>query len=155
MIAAQPLGSVRPTRYVFGRAPMLVYWEMTRACPLACRHCRAEAVLERSPRELTTAEGERLLDQIGRFGREYPRARLGASIGIAHLAEVPASADEAVRRADGALYAAKGAGKGRIAIATSHTPPRVLPAGSTPLTHRPPEEGHEVHESCRSPVAAR
>lgn len=67
-----PLGSVRHTRYVFERAPMLVYWEMTRACPLACRHCRAEAVLERSDRELSTAEGETLLDQILAFGRPLP-----------------------------------------------------------------------------------
>lgn len=67
-----PLGSVRPTRYVFDRAPMLVYWEMTRACPLACRHCRAEAVLQRSDRELATAEGERLLEQILAFGRPLP-----------------------------------------------------------------------------------
>jgi MoaA/NifB/PqqE/SkfB family radical SAM enzyme len=22
----------------------LVYWEMTQACPLACKHCRAEAI---------------------------------------------------------------------------------------------------------------
>ncbi|MDE3113052.1 MAG: TIGR04053 family radical SAM/SPASM domain-containing protein [Chloroflexota bacterium] len=71
-----PLGSVRPTRYVFDRAPMLVYWEMTRACPLACRHCRAEAVAQRSDRELTTAEGERLFDQIAAFGRPYPHVVL-------------------------------------------------------------------------------
>lgn len=72
MTAPLPLGSVRPTRYVFDRAPMLVYWEMTRACRLACRHCRAEAVLARSDRELTTAEGKRLLDQITAFGRPFP-----------------------------------------------------------------------------------
>jgi len=72
MTAPLPLGSVRPTRYVFDRAPMLVYWEMTRACRLACRHCRAEAVLQRSDRELTTTQGERLLDQIVAFGRPLP-----------------------------------------------------------------------------------
>ena len=76
MTAPLPLGSVRPTRYVFERAPMLVYWEMTRACRLACRHCRAEAVLARSDRELTTAEGERLLDQITAFGRPFPHVVL-------------------------------------------------------------------------------
>ncbi len=76
MTAPLPLGSVRPTRYVFDRAPMLVYWEMTRACRLACRHCRAEAVLQRSERELTTAEGERLLDQIVAFGRPFPHVVL-------------------------------------------------------------------------------
>ncbi len=76
MTTTQPLGSVLPTRYVFDRAPMLVYWEMTRACGLACRHCRAEAVLRRSDRELTTAEGERLFDQIAAFGRPFPHVVL-------------------------------------------------------------------------------
>src|SRR5215510_4381777 len=38
-------------------APALrVYWELTRACDLACRHCRAEAQPERAPDELTTQE---------------------------------------------------------------------------------------------------
>jgi radical SAM protein len=51
---------------------MLVYWETTLACGLACRHCRAEAMPTRSPDELTTAEGLRLLDAIAGFGRPYP-----------------------------------------------------------------------------------
>lgn len=72
MSAPQPLGAVQPTAYVFDRAPMLVYWEMTRACPLACRHCRAEAIQARSPQELTTVEGEALLDQVAGFGRPFP-----------------------------------------------------------------------------------
>ena len=33
-----------------------VYWELTRACDLACRHCRAEAQPQRAPDELTTQE---------------------------------------------------------------------------------------------------
>jgi diguanylate cyclase (GGDEF)-like protein len=72
------------------------------------------------------AVAQRLLHQIGLLGREYPKAHLGVSIGIAHLADVPASPDEAVRQADEALYAAKTAGKGRVAITASHAPPRVL-----------------------------
>jgi radical SAM protein len=35
---------------------------------LACRHCRAEAVLGRDPAELTTDEGKALLDQIAGMG---------------------------------------------------------------------------------------
>ena len=31
------------------RAPMLVYWETTLACGLACRHCRATAMPDRDP----------------------------------------------------------------------------------------------------------
>ena len=65
-------GSVRPTGYVFDRAPMMLYWEMTRSCGLVCRHCRAEANAERHPDELTTAEGEALLDRVLGFGNPMP-----------------------------------------------------------------------------------
>ena len=43
--------------------PRLIAWETTRACNLACRHCRAEAVLEPPPGELSFEEGRHLLDQ--------------------------------------------------------------------------------------------
>jgi radical SAM protein len=51
---------------------MLVYWETTLSCGLACRHCRADAILQRAPDELTTEEGFRLLDAITGFGHPYP-----------------------------------------------------------------------------------
>jgi radical SAM protein len=51
---------------------MLIYWELTRACGLACRHCRAEAIPTRNPAELTTTEGLALLDAITGFGRPCP-----------------------------------------------------------------------------------
>src|ERR1039457_4868830 len=35
---------------------MRVYWEMTQACMLACRHCRAEAMPSPHPLELTPIE---------------------------------------------------------------------------------------------------
>ena len=38
----------------FSRNPMLVYWEMTQACGLACKHCRAEAMPKAHPLELDT-----------------------------------------------------------------------------------------------------
>jgi len=56
----------------FSEKPFLVLWELTRACALACAHCRAEAVRQRHPEELTTQEGERLLDEIARFGSPLP-----------------------------------------------------------------------------------
>ncbi len=37
---------------------------MTRACALACSHCRAEAQYRRDPNELTTREAERVVDQL-------------------------------------------------------------------------------------------
>jgi radical SAM protein len=42
-------------------------WELTRACNLACVHCRAEAQLRRDPNELSTDEALRLIDDIARF----------------------------------------------------------------------------------------
>ena len=66
------VGAVRAEGFVYERAPMLVYWETTLACGLACRHCRATAQPERNPLELTTDEGYRLLDEITKFGRPYP-----------------------------------------------------------------------------------
>ena len=56
----------------FAQRPMLVFWETTRACPLACRHCRASATLEPLPNELTAAEGHDLIEQVAGFGRPYP-----------------------------------------------------------------------------------
>ncbi len=52
----------------FSRAPLLVIWETTRSCALACRHCRAEAELGRRPDELSTAEGLALIDSIAGMG---------------------------------------------------------------------------------------
>ncbi len=58
--------------YVFSRTPRMIYWEMTRACDLACRHCRAEAIASRDPHELSTEEALSLLDQIVEFGEPLP-----------------------------------------------------------------------------------
>jgi radical SAM protein len=56
----------------YAERPMLVFWETTRACLLACRHCRASAVAQSLPGELSTAEGYDLIDQVAGFGRPYP-----------------------------------------------------------------------------------
>jgi len=56
----------------FNQAPFLVIWEMTRACALACLHCRADAIPCRDPRELSTEEGFRLIDQVKAFGPKPP-----------------------------------------------------------------------------------
>jgi radical SAM protein len=57
---------------VFDRAPFIVIWETTRACALACVHCRAEAIPQRHPDELTTDEGRRLIDRVRAFGDPPP-----------------------------------------------------------------------------------
>jgi len=56
----------------FGQRPMLVFWETTRACLLACRHCRASATTQAPPGELSQAEGHDLIEQVAGFGRPYP-----------------------------------------------------------------------------------
>lgn len=56
----------------FERAPFLVVWEVTRACALACVHCRADAIARRDPGQLTTAEGFGLIDEIRGFGVQPP-----------------------------------------------------------------------------------
>ena len=54
----------RSGKHDYSRNPMLVYWEMTQSCALACRHCRAEAVSTPHPQELTPVESLGLLRQI-------------------------------------------------------------------------------------------
>src|SRR5271165_1474591 len=49
--------------------PRIVIWEMTRACALACKHCRAEAVPRHDPRELTMGEAFRLVDEVASWGK--------------------------------------------------------------------------------------
>ncbi len=58
----------RPHVPDFDVAPFLVIWETTRACALACKHCRASAIDQRDPEELSTSEGKALLGQIARMG---------------------------------------------------------------------------------------
>lgn len=53
---------------LYNDAPRIVIWEMTRACALACRHCRAEAIPYRNPAELTTTEAFSLVDQVAECG---------------------------------------------------------------------------------------
>ena len=48
--------------------PFLVIWEVTQACDLSCKHCRASAQPACHPAELSTAEGMELLEDIRRFG---------------------------------------------------------------------------------------
>ena len=56
----------------YSQTPLNVYWEVTQACALACRHCRAEAVPHHHPLELTHDEGFALLQQIAEFGDPKP-----------------------------------------------------------------------------------
>ncbi len=52
----------------FNQSPLLVIWEVTQACDLACVHCRASARTERDAGELSTEEAFDLLAEVKRFG---------------------------------------------------------------------------------------
>jgi radical SAM protein len=71
---ARPDGhpAVPVSKVDYGSRPMLVFWETTRACQVACRHCRASAVTTALPGELDPAEGRSLVEQVAGFGRPYP-----------------------------------------------------------------------------------
>ncbi len=59
--------SVATGNHRWDRNPFIVIWEITRACALACRHCRAEAKVKRDPMELNAEEARLLIDQVARI----------------------------------------------------------------------------------------
>lgn len=76
MLSTQSLGVVSAmktpdlsfSKLDFSLTPFLVIWELTQACDLACRHCRASAMPERCSEELSTDEGKALLDAVKAMG---------------------------------------------------------------------------------------
>ncbi len=54
----------------FDQAPFTIAWEITRACAYACVHCRADAIPQKHPDELTTEEGLQLIDRLAEFGSQ-------------------------------------------------------------------------------------
>ena len=52
----------------FDLSPLLVVWEVTQACDLACVHCRPSERPDRDPGELSTAEARRFLAEVKEFG---------------------------------------------------------------------------------------
>lgn len=64
--------SVRAVHHDPADRPFLVIWESTRACQLACQHCRAEAAPGRDSKELTTDEATTLMSQVADFGKPAP-----------------------------------------------------------------------------------
>lgn len=80
----------------FGHSPLLVFYEVTRACDLACQHCRACAVTQAHRNQLDTEAGCALLDELASFPRKpmvvltggdpFKRADLSTLVG--HAADV-------------------------------------------------------------------
>ena len=55
------------TRNDFDHSPLLVFYETTRACDLACVHCRADAQRDCHPDELSAAQSRALIEQLAQF----------------------------------------------------------------------------------------
>lgn len=60
---------IRPsyTREDFDHSPLLVFYETTQACDLACVHCRADAQKTCHPDELSTLQAKAMIDQLATF----------------------------------------------------------------------------------------
>jgi radical SAM protein len=123
----------------FSRAPFLVIWEVTRACALACVHCRADAIPRRNPAELSTDEGFRLIDQIRALNAPPPlfvltggdpmrRPDLADLVGYAAQAglTVALTPSGTAAATPARLAALKAAGLSRVAVSLD---------GPTPETH--------------------
>jgi MoaA/NifB/PqqE/SkfB family radical SAM enzyme len=54
----------------FDRHPMMFYYEVTQACDLICRHCRASAQQQAHDAELTQGESVRLIEEVAAFPRK-------------------------------------------------------------------------------------
>ena len=55
------------TRRDLAHSPFVVFYEVTRACDLVCRHCRACAQAWRDPQELGTASAKQVIRQLTEF----------------------------------------------------------------------------------------
>jgi len=123
----------------YGQRPMLVFWETTRACGVACRHCRASALTHALPGELDPAAGRDLIEQVAGFGRPYPilvltggdcllRADLFDLVGHATALGVPVALSPSVTPALTAQMVQRIAASGAKAVSISLD-------GATAATH--------------------
>lgn len=80
--------------------------------------------------EAARAIGERIRSSIVEVGRRHPGSTLDASIGVVCPRRNPPSGVDLVQRADAAMYEAKRAGKGRVAVVELDGPD---PAASEPV----------------------
>ncbi|MEQ9459728.1 MAG: radical SAM protein [Phycisphaeraceae bacterium] len=56
-----------PARHQACRSPVIAFYEVTQACDLTCRHCRACAQVHAHPEELSTDTALALLDDLASF----------------------------------------------------------------------------------------
>ena len=99
----------------------ILAWEVTRACNLACRHCRASAQGEPHPDELSTTEALAFLDDLA--GLETPPMLIftgGEPLLRADIYDLAAHAKDrglsCVMAPNGTLLDARAAGKAIVAL---------------------------------------
>ena len=124
----ETMGFSSYTRDDFAVSPLMFYFEVTQACDLVCKHCRASAQECSHPAELTTAQSKALIDQIATFPRKphlvltggdplkrndiFDLIRHAVAAGL-QVALTPSATPLATREA---LEAAKEAGVGSLGI---------------------------------------
>ena len=109
-------------KFNFDDRPFIVIWEVTRACSLACRHCRAEASLRRHPLELSTEESLHFIDQVARCRPALfvmtggdPIRRQNLEMLVRWVRDYDTRSDEFSRTAHEALFARFAGEKRRLA----------------------------------------
>lgn len=121
----------------FAHSPFVMFYEVTRACDLHCKHCRACAQPERHPYELCSPQARTLLEQIASFPKPPvliftggdPLKRSDIFELVAHAGEIglrtamTPSATPLVTR--DALQRLKDAGLGRLALSIDSADPEV------------------------------
>lgn len=87
----------------FNLNPLLIFWETTKACDLACRHCRASALTDPLPDEMDLPQSLAFIESIVGFGKPKPililtggnmlmKKDLAEILGKAKELEIPVSA---------------------------------------------------------------
>ncbi|MGB9638174.1 MAG: radical SAM protein [bacterium] len=58
------LNEILNEKIIYSDYPLLIYWELTRACDLVCKHCRANSIKNLEPDELKTDQIFKIIDDI-------------------------------------------------------------------------------------------
>lgn len=109
-------------------SPLLVFYETTQACDLACTHCRACAQTRANPSELSKEDSKTLIDQLAEFpkppmlvltgGDPLKRQDIYELIDHARVRELDVSITPAATElaTDGAIRRLRDAGISRLAV---------------------------------------
>lgn len=66
-VSTRPFGAPGAVGWDIDRQPVVVAWEVTRACQYRCTHCRADAHPHPDPNELSTAEALGVIDRLAEW----------------------------------------------------------------------------------------